>query len=138
MNYQPSFQGTGATLDPVTEGLDGPRDLLTDQPRGRDGSGQPPRRRVPDCDIIYVGPASRGTIDDPIDVRELAFKLPARPAGSAATQAPPAGRRSWAPWLAALLALELAAWGGVYLGKRYADSQVIVVPTTASERSVIT
>ena len=40
--------------------------------------------------------------------------------------------------LLALLILELAAFGGNYLRKRYVESQVIVVPPPATDRSIIT
>jgi hypothetical protein len=40
--------------------------------------------------------------------------------------------------LIVLLTLALSALGGIYVGKRYAQSHVIVVPPPASDHSVIT
>lgn len=111
-----------------------------DRDRAGDEQGEPkpdqPRRRVPDRDIIYVGP-HRNSASEPVDVRDLAF-LPQRPVPQAALQNSPAGRRSLVPVLLALLVFEIVVSGGIYASKRYAEAQVIVVPATTSEDSLIT
>ena len=150
MNYQPRFSMvTGAAVD-LTGKLGWPAareggELRSRVPRldGRDVaikraeaiSGQP-RRRVPECDIIYVGPrSSLHPASEPVDVRDLVF---------AARAAPPAGAPRTSPArnltrpLVALLVLEIALASGIYFGKRYAPSHVIVVPPATSEHSVIT
>jgi hypothetical protein len=99
---------------------------------------QPPRRRVPDCDIVYVGPGlARMAADDPIEVRDLAFAPQQGTQGATKPDTIVGGwnlRRS----LIALLAIEILVTGGMYLRQRYAESHVIVVPAATDERSVIT
>ena len=142
MTYQPSFQQETSTpvIDPAldhfgwlaAESRDG-------VPDGRVESGaEQPRRRVPDSDIIDVGPhPSRTAASEPVDVRDLALTAPKGSAPAAARNAGRARLNLTRPLLV-LLILEVAVFGGNYLRKRYVESQVIVVPPAASERSVIT
>lgn len=143
MNYQPSFsKGASEVLDPSLDPLgwlaraplNGAR-LESGAPdrTGAEPKREPPRRRVPDCDIIYVGPRpSEVVVCEPVDVRDLAFVAPA------STQSVLAARHSLAPLLFTLLILEIVVSGGIYFSKRYAESQVIFIPVPISERSVIT
>ena len=138
MNCRPSFsQASAIGMDPAL-GESGRRlgtFSLTGKVRGQ---SEPRRRRVPDCDIIDVGRrAGRVRESEAIDVRELAFAAPPSAVTSDASPKP-AGRRSLAPWLLACLIVEIAIAGAMYLGQRYAESSVIVVPATVNERSVIT
>jgi hypothetical protein len=98
---------------------------------GRDR--EPPRRRVPDRDIVYVGAAAPHPADDIIDVRELA---PAPPPAQKSKNAKRRGNLTRP--LLVLLLLEVAVFGAIHLRKRLAEAHVIVVPATADERSVIT
>jgi hypothetical protein len=120
MNCQPSFRTGGV---PVA----GP---------ALDGLGGPPRRRVPDCDIVDVGPSPPAARpDDPVDVADLAFEPTS---GAAGVPAGPPNRRSYMKALLTLLILQIAVAGGLHLRKRLAEAQVIVVPATTDERVVIT
>ena len=94
---------------------------------GAEPTPEQPRRRVPDSDIIYVGPRpARSAAPEPVD------------SGPPVSQEPPARRRNLVPPLLALLIFEIVVSGGIYARNRYAEAQVIVVPATTSERSVIT
>jgi hypothetical protein len=138
MNCQPSFTtGSLPLVGPALHELGWMQDGLPD----RRASATPaarrerPQRRVPDRDIVHVGPRARAPrLDEPVDVRDLAFvEAEAIPAPAASI-----GRRRYAKPLLALAILQIAAVGGLYLNKRYAESQVIVIPATVNERSVIT
>ena len=96
-------------------------------------------RRVPDCDIVDVGSQpSEFASSEPVDVRDLVLPRSKKPRARASRQNTPGGRRNLTRPLLALLALELMMYGGFYFSKRYADSQVIVVPAPATRGSVIT
>ena len=128
---EPMRMGTVESRPPT------PRPEERDSARDEQGEPKPdqPRRRVPDADIIYVGPRpGRIPAPEPVDVRDLAFT----PDALAGTQGPSNGRRSLVPVLLALLIFEIVLSGGIYVGKRYAEAQVIVVPATTSERTIIT
>jgi hypothetical protein len=110
MNCQPSFTGGVPLAGPVLEGWP-----------------ERPRRRVPERDIVYVGPSRpEAGADEPVDVRNLAVAAASR------------SRHNYTRPLLALLAIEIAALGALYFSKRYAESQVIVVPVPTNERAVIT
>jgi hypothetical protein len=119
----------------------------TRAPRSEDGEAakgnkgepkpEPPRRRVPDSDIIDVGPRPTRTASEALDVRDL-FPVPAK-APLLPSAVPDAfGRHRFMKPLLAFLVLEIVVSAGIYFGKRYAEAQVIVVPATPSGRSVIT
>ena len=145
MTFQPRFPQETSTpvTDPAldqfgwlaAESRDGVLDLAREQ--SIEPRAEQPRRRVPDCDIIDVGPLSRTAPGERVDARDLALTAPK---GSELAAARTAGSDllNLARPLLALLILELAVFGGNYLSKRYAESQVIVVPPTATDRSVIT
>ena len=136
MNCQLSFRTGGIPVaGPALDGLGGPAsDALGAECAGN--TGGPPRRRVPDRDIIDVGPSPPAARpDDPVDVADLAFE-PAR--GAAGVPAGPPNRRSYTKALLTLLILQIAVAGGLHLRKRLAEAQVIVVPATTDERVVIT
>lgn len=120
----------------------------TRAPRFRDGEPakgnkgepkpEPPRRRVPDSDIIDVGPRpTRTASSEPVDVRDL-FPVQAKGPIPPAAMPDAFGRHKFMKPLLAFLVLEIVVSAGIYFGKRYAESQVIVVPATSSGRSVIT
>src|SRR5688572_8796857 len=68
--------------------------------------GRKPYRRVPDCDIVDVGPRARATWhDEPVDVRDLVVS-------KASTT-----RRNYTKALVALLILQITALSGFYLKK---------------------
>jgi hypothetical protein len=142
MNCQPSFRtGSVPLVGPVRNELGLPwpaaQDGIPDRHAGNAAGPkrQRPHRRVPDCDIVDVGARARAIRDDePVDVRDLAFID-----GKASAVRPSVpGRRSYTKLLLALLILQVTVVGGLYLKKRYAESQVIVIPATVNERSVIT
>lgn len=92
-----------------------------------------PRRRVPDHDIVYVGAHPVDTSStEPVDVRDLAY-LPSDNESDI-----PDGSPTLRRVLIALLAAAITTVGGIYFGQRYAESHVIVVPTTVDGNSVIT
>ena len=94
-------------------------------------NGQKPDRRVPDCDIVEVGPRARAARrDEPVDVLDLAV--------CKAEAAASTSRRKYTKALLAVLILQITAVGGFYLKKRYVETQVIVIPATVNERAVIT
>ena len=98
-------------------------------------SGQP-RRRVPERDIIYVGPRSGiRPASKPVDVRDFALTARAAPLAGAPGTSP---ARNLTRPLVALLVLEIVVATGIYFGKRYAQSHVIVAPPATNEHSVIT
>lgn len=129
------------------EGAAEPRDEndRADAPSGNhdgnamDPSPEQPRRRVPDGDIVDVGPCGvpiwRGkaiSMSPSLWAQAISRTPPTNAKG-------PMARRSFARPLLALLVLEFAVLGGIYVKKRYADSQVIVVPAPLHHgRSVIT
>jgi hypothetical protein len=146
MNCQPSFaRGSvplGSTaldefglLPPAAQ--DGILAKATDRvPAGPEG--RKPHRRVPDCDIIDVGRRPRPPWrDEPVDVLDLVVSQ-----GEGAVRLPGPGasvaRRHYTKALVALLILQVTALSGFYLKKRYAETQVIVIPATVNERAVIT
>jgi hypothetical protein len=140
MNCQPSFRtGSLPVVGPALDGLGAwVPDARGASAGGRGGEAEPkrepPRRRVPDCDIIDVGARPAARPGDPAGPRDLACEpLAARSAAPASPE-----RRSYAKPLLALLILQIAVVGGLHLRKRLAEAQVIVVPTTANERTVIT
>ena len=136
MNCQPSFRAGGVPVaGPALDGLGRPASGALGA--GCAGNtGGPPRRRVPDCDIVDVGPLPPAPRpDDPVDVADLAFE-PAR--GVAGVPAGPTNRRPYTKALLTLLILEIAVAGGLHLRKRLVEAQVIVVPATIDERAVIT
>jgi hypothetical protein len=93
---------------------------------------EPPRRRVPDCDIVYVGAAPPPA--DIVDVLDLA---PA-PASEKKSGRKAKARRNLTRPLLVLLLLEVAIVGVMHVRKRMADAHVIVVPVSLDKRSVIT
>jgi hypothetical protein len=107
--------------------------------RGLNLAAQPKdlQSRVPDRDILEARCAG-GSQADPLDLGEIALpgsfgREPRAPANKA-----PEDRRDLTRPLTALLALGLGLLGVLYVGKRYTDSHVIVVPATTNEHSVIT
>jgi hypothetical protein len=144
MTYQPSFvkeTSTPVAVSDVTElGWLGSESAVNSREISHDGrggpNGEPPRRRVPDCDIIDIGARRTGVVvADSAGVRNV-FSAPK--GSDLANSAGAVRRRNLTGPLLALLILELAGYGGNYLRKRYVESQVIVVPATATDRSVIT
>ncbi len=146
MNCQPSFARGSVPLGSTAfdefgllrlAAQDGILDEAADRalagPEGRKSD-----RRVPDCDIIDVGRRPRAPWrDEPVDVLDLAVsqiqgavRLP-EPGASVA-------RRNYTKALVALLILQITTLSGFYLKKRYAETQVIVIPATVNERAVIT
>jgi len=139
MNCQPSFAtGNVPLVGPALDDLRwvGPAvqgGILAEAGRG----GQKPDRRVPDCDIVDIGPRGATWRDEPVDVLDLAVckadgaavRLPAPRAST---------RGTYTKALLAFLILQIAAAGGFYLKKRYVETQVIVIPATVNERAVIT
>jgi hypothetical protein len=141
MTYQSSFAketGTPVAAELTALGWltgesgDSPRGIS----RGAGGrTGEQPRRRVPDRDIVEVGARPTGVLagemaDPPNTGLATNSSEPTATAGAMR-------RRNLTGPLLALLILELAGFGGNYLRKLYVESQVIVVPPTASERSMI-
>jgi hypothetical protein len=100
------------------------------------GSGrQPPQRRIPAEDIVFIGEPREA--DAPLDLAELVSapeNAPASHDGAVPRNSslPPRHRAFL------VLALGFAILGAVHVVKRQTKSQVIVVPATADERSVIT
>jgi hypothetical protein len=145
MNCQPSFRtGSVPLVGPARDELGWSWPALRDGIPDRHASGaagpkrERPHRRVPDCDIVDVGTRARAVRDaEPVDVRDLAF-VDAK--ASAVRPSTPAsiGRRTYTKPLLALLILQVTVVGCLYLKKRHAESQVIVIPATVNERSVIT
>jgi hypothetical protein len=130
------------------EGAASRDEASTRAPRSRDGDAskgnkgepkpEPPRRRVPDSDIIDVGPRpTRTAASEPVDVRDL-LAIPAKGPLPPAAVPDAFARHKFMKPLLAFLVLEIFVSAGIYFGKRYAESQVIVVPATPSARSVIT
>ena len=154
MNYRPSFsQGAGAEplglalaergwlaparSDPDLHALR----FRAEHPPGATSDPITPRRegrrgRVPDRDIINVGPRpDRLSASAPADVRDLAVS----PTPDAALVTKTAvGRGRLTRLLLTLLAVEIVVCGGIYFGKRLAAPHVIFVPAASSDRSVIT
>jgi hypothetical protein len=144
MTYQPSFAKETSTPVAASDATElgwlasdsagSSREISNDGAGPPDG--EPPRRRVPDCDIINIGARRSGVV--------AAEAATARNVFSALKGSDPANstgavqRCNLTGVLVALLILELAGFGGNYLRKRYVESQVIVVPPTATDRSVIT
>jgi hypothetical protein len=95
---------------------------------------EPPRRRIPDCDIIDVG--RRAAAAEVVDVLDLV--PPGLAAAFLAKRDDVSGPGDMTRPLLALLALAIAVVGGIHLSKRLTASQVIVVPTTLNENTVIT
>lgn len=100
--------------------------------------GRPEQRWGSDCDIVEIGRFTPSFEAEPLDLRESDLAKPVRRETLARVNKRPSDRRDRTRLLTALLILELGFLGALYVGKRYADAQVIVVPTTANERSVIT
>ena len=98
---------------------------------------RPKQRRIPDRDIIDVGGPSELEAEPPALRHSDRTKPPARPTLTLVAELP-RERRPLTRLLTALLILELSFFGAIYLGKRYAEAQIIVVPVPASDRSVIT
>ena len=135
MNCQPSFvTGSVPLVGPALDGLGWLGPAVRDGTR--DGApaatnAQEPHRRVPDCDIVDVGCRARATRrDEALDVLDLTV-------GKAEATAS-ASSRKYTKALLAFLILQITAAGGLYLKKRYAETQVIVIPATINERAVIT
>jgi hypothetical protein len=132
----PGSQGTcgnegGRASDTSWRWPTGPRIRHPLRP-ARGGPGrEPPRKRVPDCDIVYVGAAPPAPPEDIVDVRDLA---PVEKKSRKKAK----GRRNLTRPLLVLLLLEVAAFGVMHFRKRLTDAQVIVVPASVNERSVIT
>lgn len=108
--------------------------------RGLNLAAQPkePIRRVPDRDILEP---SRGQPDcqaEPLDLGEISLPGPFHGEPLARADKSPERRRDLTGPLTALLAVGLGLLGALYVGKRYTDSHVIVVPATTNEHSVIT
>jgi hypothetical protein len=99
--------------------------------------GRPGQRRVPDCDIVEIGLAPAAT-GEPLDLHESDLARPAQRETVVHLCERPPARRGRTRLLTALLILELGFLGAVYVGKRYAETQVIVVPATGNPRAVIT
>ena len=104
----------------------------------REGRPEQPQRRVPDCDIVEVGRPEAGSETEPLDLGEIALPGPFRRETLARANKRAADRRSLIRPLTALLVLGLGLLGALYVGKRYTDWHVIVVPAPTNERSVIT
>jgi hypothetical protein len=142
MTYQPSFAketSTPVAASDVTElgwlaSESAARSREISHDRTGAPNGEPPRRRVPDCDIINIGARRTGVVAAVAAVQNLFSALK----GSGDASAGAVRRRNLTGPLLALLILELAGFGGNYLRKRYVESQVIVVPATGTDRSVIT
>src|SRR5215213_9267289 len=143
MTYQPSFAketSTPVAASDVTE-----LGWLARESRARSReisddatgppNGEPPRRRVPDCDIINIGARRIGVVAADVAAVQNVFSALE---GSGPASAGAVRRRNLTGPLLALLILELAGFGGNYLRKRYVESQVIIVPATGTDRSVIT
>jgi hypothetical protein len=109
----------------------GPRIRHPLRPARGGSRGEPPHRRVPDCDIVYVGSAPPP--EDIVDVRDLA-PIAAIEKKSTKKKA----RRNLSRPLVVILLLEVAVFGAMHFRKRLTETQVIVVPVSADERSVIT
>jgi hypothetical protein len=105
--------------------------------RERNVQDRPEQRRVPDCDIVEIGPAP-GSEAEPLHLGESDRAKPVRRGTLALVKTPPSERRDLTRLLTALLILELGFFGALYMGQRYAEAQVIVVPATADDRSVLT
>ena len=144
MTYQPSFAketSTPVAASDVTElgwltSESTARSRESSQGRTGAPNGEPPRRRVPDSDIINIGARRTGAVAANVAAVQKVFSALEGPDPAAARRtAPP---RNMTGPLLALLILELAAFGGNYLRKVYVESQVIIVPPTATDRSVIT
>jgi hypothetical protein len=107
--------------------------------RGLDQAAQPnePQRRIPDHHIFKTGRPGTSFEAEPLDLGEIALSGVQREP-LAATNRIPGDRRDLTGPLTALLALGLGLLGALYVGKRYTDSHVIVVPATTNEHSVIT
>jgi hypothetical protein len=97
--------------------------------------GRPGQKRVPDCDIVDVGVVPDG---EPLQLRESDLARSVRHETVVHLSDRPPARRNRTRLLTALLILELGFLGAVYVGKRYAQTEVIVVPATGNPRSVIT
>ena len=144
MTYQPSFAketSTPVAASEMTEfGWLASESAASSREISHEGAGppngEPPRRRVPDCDIINVGARRSGWVAARVACVRNGFS--ALEGSGPATSAGAVRRRNLTGPLVALLILELAGFGGNYLRKRYAESQVIIVPATGSDRSVIT
>jgi hypothetical protein len=144
MTYQPSFAketSTPVAASDVTElGWLASESRVRSREISDDATaapnGEPPRRRVPDCDIINIGARRTGVVA--ADVAAVQNVVSALEGSGPATSAGAVRRRNLTGPLLALLILELAGFGGNYLRKRYVESQVIVVPATGTDRSVIT
>jgi hypothetical protein len=144
MTYQPSFAketSTPVAASDVTElGWLASESAARSRESSHDSTGapngDPPRRRVPDCDIINIGARRTGVVA--ADAPAVQDVVSAPEGSGPANAAGAVRRRSLTGPLLALLILELAGYGGNYLRKRYVESQVIVVPATATDRSVIT
>ncbi len=99
--------------------------------------GRPEQRPLPDCDPVEIG-FTPGSGAEPLHLRESDLAKPVRRETLARVDEVPSERRDRTRLLTALLILELGFFGALYVGRRYADAQVIVVPPPANERSVIT
>ena len=75
---------------------------------------------------------------EPLDLSELPVPAPFRREPLAGANNSADNRRDLTRPLTALLALGLGLLGVLYVGKRYTDAHVIVVPATTNEHSVIT
>jgi hypothetical protein len=96
-----------------------------------------PQRRVPDRDIIYVGPRLDRPADEPLDLAEVAVRrLRSMPLLGVTGRSPVRG--SLIRPLLALLVVELTVLGAIHVSRRYTSPQVIVAPAPSSDRSVIT
>lgn len=100
--------------------------------------GRPEQGRGRDYDIVEIGRFTPGSGAEALDLRESDLAKPVRRETLARATQHPSDRRDRTRLLTALLILELGFLGALYMGRRYADAQVIVVPTPANERSVIT
>jgi hypothetical protein len=103
--------------------------------------GRPPERthrRVPDCDIVDVGHLEPDAESDPVNVGEIASPKLVRLDTHPRAKRQQREQGDLTRPLTALLALGLGLLGAMYMGKRYADARVIIVPATVNERSVIT
>jgi hypothetical protein len=105
--------------------------------RAQNAETRPEQRRVPDCDIVEIGSAP-GSASEPLDLHESDLARPVRRDTVIHLEQLRPARRDRTRLLTALLILEVGFLGVWYVGKRYAEAQVIVVPATGDPRFVIT